>query len=579
MPTSTATPTPIRLEFTSCVTTTLLQCSDSTIAQTEKFDALECTNPTVGETCVVGCAIGYELASGDSLGALTCVSEKESVACLTRSLPACQVTRCSTSTNPVPIGVSEDYENVTFGASCQAACAVSFDAANHTELSCFAIGQLESNYVPPYHVCEEKMCVDVTTSHSPMLAPDCTDMTSGDECKVMRAVGYTGGASTLTCTFDVLNVSVSLVGILPNCSAASCAVDDIPSGMSHDGDGNAFLESCYANCSDGYAPVDVTSPTLSCGSNGFLVSDTTPFYPSGKALSCPSSALLDDDTVEGLGCSSSTMGEACVVTCAVGYTAAGDTETTLTCVFDPELQSMLVEGSAHSGKLAPCDLCTLMLLSTVSHDCQNTVFGESHTANCSYGNASISGTAASTVLTCGSDGALVSDPTLPYPTCETLTCSIGDLLLNGSLSGPDCASWTMRESCAVTCAEGYQAANETSGTLTCAYDEVAGDVVLEVAVPKCLSVVCSLGDPSTGVGHECRNIPCQGSCVATCTEGYDKEEVHFATLMEICHRKNAELEPKLQKYKGRVVLREDTVKDDSGACMQCSLNRARLRPR
>ena len=196
-------------------------------------------------------------------------------------------------------------------------------------------------------------------------------------------------------------------------------------------------------------------------------------------------------------CSSLTLGEVWVVTCAGGYTAAGDTENTLTCVFNPELQSMLLEGSTHSCKLAP--LSTLMPSSTVSHDCPNTVFGESETANCSYGNAVISGTAAATVLTCGSDGALVSDPTLPYPTCEALTCSIGDLLLNGSLSGLDCASWTMGESCAVTCAEGYPAANETGGTLTCAYDEVAGDVVLEVAVPKCLSVVCSLDDPSTGV--------------------------------------------------------------------------------
>ena len=44
-----------------------------------------------------------------------------------------------------------------------------------------------------------------------------------------------------------------------------------------------------------------------------------------------------------------------------------------------------------------------------------------------------------------------------------------------------------------------------------------------------------------------------------------KRKVHFATLMDICHLKNAELEPKLQKYKGRVVLRGDIVKDDSGA--------------
>ena len=35
--------------------------------------------------------------------------------------------------------------------------------------------------------------------------------------------------------------------------------------------------------------------------------------------------------------------------------------------------------------------------------------------------------------------------------------------------------------------------------------------------------------------------------------------------MDICHLRNAELEPKFQKYKGRVVLRGDIVKDDSGA--------------
>ena len=42
-------------------------------------------------------------------------------------------------------------------------------------------------------------------------------------------------------------------------------------------------------------------------------------------------------------------------------------------------------------------------------------------------------------------------------------------------------------------------------------------------------------------------------------------KVHFASLMDICHFKNAELETKHQKYKGRVVLRGDIVKDDSGS--------------
>ena len=41
--------------------------------------------------------------------------------------------------------------------------------------------------------------------------------------------------------------------------------------------------------------------------------------------------------------------------------------------------------------------------------------------------------------------------------------------------------------------------------------------------------------------------------------------VHFASLMDICHLKNAELEAKHQKYKGRVVLRGDIVKDNAGS--------------
>ena len=40
--------------------------------------------------------------------------------------------------------------------------------------------------------------------------------------------------------------------------------------------------------------------------------------------------------------------------------------------------------------------------------------------------------------------------------------------------------------------------------------------------------------------------------------------VHFASLMDICHLKNAELEAKHLKYKGRVVVRGDIVKDNSG---------------
>ena len=44
-----------------------------------------------------------------------------------------------------------------------------------------------------------------------------------------------------------------------------------------------------------------------------------------------------------------------------------------------------------------------------------------------------------------------------------------------------------------------------------------------------------------------------------------QKESPLCHKMGLCHLKNAELEPKSQKHTGRVVLRGDIVKDDSGA--------------
>ena len=48
-------------------------------------------------------------------------------------------------------------------------------------------------------------------------------------------------------------------------------------------------------------------------------------------------------------------------------------------------------------------------------------------------------------------------------------------------------------------------------------------------------------------------------------QGVRAEKMQFASLMDLCHLENSELEPQFQKYKGRVVLRGDVVKDDSGS--------------
>ena len=224
--------------------------------------------------------------------------------------------RCWTSTNPAPIGVSQDCEEIP---DCRVARADGFESAYHAGLSVFAIGQLESNSVPPYPVCDEQKCVSVAAADSSLLASDRTRLTFGDQCNAASTAGYTGSVSTLTCIFEVMNGSVSLMGGLANCSATVCAVTDFPSGMSHDWDGIAFGEYRCANCSDCHMPVDITSSTLSCGYTSFLDRDTMSFYSVCKVLSCPSSALVDDDTVEGLDCCSLTLGEACGVACADGH--------------------------------------------------------------------------------------------------------------------------------------------------------------------------------------------------------------------------------------------------------------------
>ena len=81
------------------------------------------------------------------------------------------------------------------------------------------------------------------------------------------------------------------------------------------------------------------------------------------------------------------------------------------------------------------------------------------------------------------------------------------------------------------------------------------------------TVKCAHGTTSK-FGKECRALPDLRTALhkrnIESTEK-QKRKVHFATLMDICHLKNAELNSKYQKYKGRVVLRGDIVKDDSGS--------------
>ena len=64
-------------------------------------------------------------------------------------------------------------------------------------------------------------------------------------------------------------------------------------------------------------------------------------------------------------------------------------------------------------------------------------------------------------------------------------------------------------------------------------------------------------------GRNWRILACQQRVIEeTRNKG---RKVHFASLMDLCHPKNSELDPPYQNYKGRVVRRGDIVKDDPGS--------------
>ena len=42
------------------------------------------------------------------------------------------------------------------------------------------------------------------------------------------------------------------------------------------------------------------------------------------------------------------------------------------------------------------------------------------------------------------------------------------------------------------------------------------------------------------------------------------DPVHFGSLMDLCHIKNSQLSKEFWSYKGRIVFRGDTVKDENG---------------
>ena len=145
-----------------------------------------------------------------------------------------------------------------------------------------------------------------------MSAPDFTDLTSGDQCNRMCAAGYKGSASTLTRNLDVVDGSVSLIGSLPNCPSAWCAVDDISKRYETESlfwDLITPIVQTVTRPSTSHLPPCLVAPTA------FLSVTQRHFIPLAKLCLARAERSSTTTLMEGLDCFL-TLGEACVVTCA-----------------------------------------------------------------------------------------------------------------------------------------------------------------------------------------------------------------------------------------------------------------------
>ena len=84
-----------------------------------------------------------------------------------------------------------------------------------------------------------------------------------------------------------------------------------------------------------------------------------------------------------------------------------------------------------------------------------------------------------------------------------------------------------------------------------------------IAMPQALKKGCTSSSGQQIPAWQLTKVRNKNEAIAEA--GNEGRKVHFASLMDLCHLKNSELEPQFHKCKGRIVLRGDVVKDDSGS--------------
>lgn len=376
-----------------------LTCSPPQLAARYAHD---CTGITLGKSCTVDCAQGYELDGG--LSRLRCSIDGS----FQGDLPSCSPVQCANTVPKDPAFEKTPCDGLIYQGQCDVTCNPGFQA-NTTTLSCNSQGAL----IGTLPLCQFLPC-DGSHLDRPEWLNTCGGVVNGQNCSVFCARGYEAAAGAgleqLSCIFT--GSSVELLGQLPSCTASPCTEGlPLPSDRATNNCSELFFqEKCIENCIEGYTG---TTPHFVCASDGTATRDSNSFCRPEECDSKVLPSLLLHT------CENVSFGENCYAYCPPGYVAEA-LATRLRClgpsssepaVSPSEEDSVTLRGTVPQCVASQC-LYNLPWGERYVHNCSAVVTGQHCLVSCAEG---WFGTVE--VLTCQATGDLSG----AYPACRTIT--------------------------------------------------------------------------------------------------------------------------------------------------------------
>eukprot|EP00931_Biecheleriopsis_adriatica_P094073 TRINITY_DN6777_c0_g1_i4.p1 TRINITY_DN6777_c0_g1~~TRINITY_DN6777_c0_g1_i4.p1 ORF type:complete len:1438 (-),score=282.09 TRINITY_DN6777_c0_g1_i4:261-3965(-) len=205
-----------------------------------------CEGKVFGETCLVGCASGYQLAESSRMQIWTCALDDSGGVSLQGSEPACEPISCIYGL-PTSNSISNDCDAVAFQQSCTVGCGSGYEG----EASIFTCGsgKLFSGSPP---VCAAQRCPQRA---EPYTVDTCNATAYGSSCFATCMEGYSStedSKTQWTCTLAT-GAGLALVGARPSCQAKACIFGQPPSDLyQHNCSTATSGQSCMASCPVGY---------------------------------------------------------------------------------------------------------------------------------------------------------------------------------------------------------------------------------------------------------------------------------------------------------------------------------------